>query len=201
VTREQIVSLALSRRGEIVQADAGIEVTSLEIDAQKRLHGPRGQTFASGSDIHADAVPQGFSNGEYRPGAITVEMPGQLVGSKAARVEQAEALQGRATSVADKTRHLITLEAEDAFYKWQEAVRQVADFEKAAASAKKLADTIRDKFNPTDETSASVNDLVDSRVRATQLQVLLNQARFNALLGLAALERVTAGGFLPGFEK
>jgi outer membrane protein TolC len=201
VTREQIVSLALTRRGEIVQADAGIEVTSLEIHAQKLILGRSGQTFGSGSDLHADPVPQGIANSEYRPGAISVEMPAQLVGSKAARVEQAEALQGRAASVADKTRHLITLQAEDAYYKWQEAVHQVVEFEKAVASAKKLADTIREKFTPTDETSASVNDLVDSRVRATQLQVLLNQARFNALLGLAALERVTAGGFMPGFEK
>src|SRR5262245_15085700 len=103
VTREQVVALALERRGEIVQANAGIEVTSLEIDAQCRLHGRQGETFAVGSDLHAEPVPQGFSNGEYRPGAITVEMPGKLVGSKADRREQAEALHGRAVAVADKT--------------------------------------------------------------------------------------------------
>lgn len=203
VTREQVVALALDRRGEIVQASAGIEVTSLEIDAQKRIRGRQGETFAIGSDLHAEAVPQGFSNGEYRPGAITIEMPAKMVGSKAARREQAEALQSRAVAVADKTRHLVTLEAEDAYYKWQEASRQAVEYEKAAVAAEKVADDIREGFNPNDKQSArpTLDDVIEWRVRATQLRVLANQARFNALLGLAALERVTAGGIDPGFDK
>src|SRR5205823_3423269 len=71
--REQIVALAVARRSEVIQAAAGLEVTSLEVIAQKKILGLRGDTFASGSDIHADPVPQGFANGEYRPGAITIE--------------------------------------------------------------------------------------------------------------------------------
>jgi outer membrane protein TolC len=199
--REQIVALALDRRGEILQSSAGIEVTTLEIDAQKRLHGLRGQTFASGSDLHSEPVPQGFANGDYRPGAITIEMPGQLIGHKSDRIEQVEALQGRAVAVADKTRHLVTLEAEDAYYKWEQAKQQAAAYEEAARNAVAAADEVLKKFNVKDEKSASVNDLIEARVRATQIQVLANEARYHVRAALAALERVTAGGFQPGFDK
>jgi hypothetical protein len=204
IDKKTIVALALERRGEIKQAMAGLETTSLEIDAQKRRWlGLRSDTFAVGSDLHADPVPQGFANGEYRPGAITVEMPGQLVGKRSDRIEQAEALQGRAAAVTDKTRHLVTLEAEDAYNRWIEASRQAVSYQKAADREAKIADDLSsNRFNPGDAQARRpwLDDLVGSRTRAVQLQLLANQAKFNALLALAALERITAGGFNPGFD-
>lgn len=201
--KAQVIALALERRGEILQANVGLEVTSLEIEAQKRIMGLRGDTFASGSDIHAEPIPTGFANGEYRPGAITIEMPGTLAGKRGSRIEQAEALQGRASSVVDKTRHLIALEAEDAYLKWIEYSRQAAEYDKAAKAADRVVDEIANTFNPNDKDSGqpTLTDYVEARLRATQLQLLVNQTRFQALLALAALERVTAGGIQPGFEK
>ncbi len=206
IDRDTVVRLAQERRGEMKQAAAGLEVTSLEVTAQKKSFMPRAQTFAAGSDLHAEPVPQGFANGEYRPGAITVEMPGQLFGRRHDRIDQAEALQGRAASVLDKTRHLITLEAEDAYYRWVETSTQVAQYrkaaEKAAAAADQLADPDKGGFNPGDKEGGrpTFDELVEARVRAVQYRLLANQARFNALLALAALERVTAGGINPGFH-
>jgi outer membrane protein TolC len=201
LTKDEVISLALERRGEIVQSAVGVEVTSLEIDAQKMIFGPRGDTFASGSDLHAEAVPQGIANGEYRPGAITVEMPGQFVGHKSARVEQAQALQSRAVAVADKTRHLITLEAVDAYLKWTESSRKAEEYQKAATLGEKAADEAREAFNPNDKMGGkpTLQEIVELRVRATQITLRANQARFEALLALAALERITAGGVCPGF--
>jgi outer membrane protein TolC len=206
IDKDAIIALALDRRGEIRQALAGLETTTLEIKAQKKSFGLRGDTFASGSDLHADPVPQGIANGEYRPGAITVEMPAQLVGKRGARIEQAEALQGRAAAVADKARHLITLEAEDAYFKWAEASQQAEEYRKAADKAVKVADFLSDQekgFKPGDAQGRkpTFEDLTDARVKAVQLQLLANQAHFNALLALAALERITAGGFNPGFDQ
>jgi hypothetical protein len=45
----------------------------------------------------------------------------------------------------------------------------------------------------------TLDDLIETRLRATQLRVQANEARFRALLVLADLERVTAGGFCPRF--
>ncbi len=206
VERKNIIALALERRGEIVQAMAGLETTSLEIHAQKKSFSLRSDTFASGSDLHADAVPQGIANGEYRPGAITVEMPAQLVGKRGDRIEQAEALQGRAAAVADKARHLVTLEAEDAYLRWIEASQQVDEYQKAANKAKDVADFLSDpekgfKLEDREGRKPTLDSLVEARVRAVQLQLLANQVKLNALLALAALERITAGGFNPGFEQ
>lgn len=205
ISKEQAVSLALDRRGEVLQSAVGLEVTSLEIKAQHCIFGPRGETFAAGTDLHVNPVPQGIANGDYRPGAITVEMPAQLVGSRKNRIEQAEALQGRAAAVMDKTRHLVTLEAEDAYYKWLEASREAEQYSEAAKRAKKIADDLAgdDGFKPADNQGGkpTFDELVDARVRAVQLQLQANASIYRALLALAALERITSGGINPGFDQ
>ena len=212
VDKDLVVSLALERRGEILLSRIGSEVTCLEIDAQNALHGPSAQTFASGSDIHAQPVPQGIADGEYRPAAISIEMPANLVGRRADRVHQAQELHNRAVAVVDKTRNLLTLEAEDAFYHWREAAAKVVAYERAAKTAADAADRLTREFKPEMKPTAdkpdipylawlpTYNDLVEARLRATRQRLLANQARYDLLLALAALERITAGGFCPGFE-
>src|SRR5207249_4939604 len=113
IQREQIVDLALARRGEMVQASTVAEVVNLEICAQAATHLLVTRTFASGVDIHARAIPQGISNGEYRPGALGLEMPVEFAGSRSYRIERARNLSARTAAVVDKTRNLIALEAED----------------------------------------------------------------------------------------
>jgi outer membrane protein TolC len=198
-----IVALALQRRDEIVQAGIGAEVTCLEIEAQQVIFGASAQTFASASDLHAQPIPQGISNSEYRPGAISIEMPTTLVGKRDARVHQAQALHGRAQAVVDKTRHLVTLEAEDVYLRWQETSAKSAQFRKAAESARKVFDRIREEFDPAGAAGSRPNfdDLVEARTRALRLQLLANQSHYEMLLTLAALERVTAGGFSAGLDR
>jgi len=207
VDRQVIVSLALERRGETLQTRLAAEVTCLEIDAQNAIFGPSAQTFASASDIHAQPIPQGIADGEYRPGAVSIEMPPNLVGKRADRVRQAQELYGRARAVVDKTRNLVTLEAEDAFYHWRETEARARAYARAAKTAAAAADELTREFKPTvrpgDPLPAwlpSYNDLVEARLRATRQELLANQAHYELLLALAALERITAGGFCPGFE-
>src|SRR5215831_13920525 len=45
----------------------------------------------------------------------------------------------------------------------------------------------------------TLDELIETRLRATQLRLLATGARFRALLALAALERIRAGGFCPRF--
>jgi outer membrane protein TolC len=116
LTREEIVTQALARRGELFMAMLGAEVVHLEAQAQDSVRfRPSFRTFASGSDIHSRALPVEQRGKDYAPGAIGLEMPVSLAGSRATRVGRALALGERADAVVAKTRNLITLDAEGCF--------------------------------------------------------------------------------------
>jgi outer membrane protein TolC len=204
VEREQVIALALGRRGEIVLAGVGVEVTALEVKAQGATLLPTSKTFASGADLHANPIPQGAVNDEYRPGGVGIEMPPNLSGCRGARVEQAKDLSGRAVAAADKARNLVTLDAEEAYFKWLQASRQVAEYEAAAKTAKEVARLASDEFTPVvkpgERDRPNLEDLLNTRVRSVQLRLQVNLARYELLLALANLERVTAGGLCPGFD-
>ena len=142
--KDEVVQLALDRRGEMVQVMVAADVTRLEVDAQGRLRfRSKARTFAAGSDIHAKSVPTGLHNGEYRPGALGIEMPGLVAGSRDSRQEQIQGYLGRAEAVVEKTRGLIRLEAEDAFENWVEATRKVNQNREAAQEGRELAKRTR----------------------------------------------------------
>ncbi len=199
VCRGDLLGLALERRGELAAATTLAEVAGLEVDAQGTLHMPTAQTFAAGSDLHAHPVPQGLRDGIYRPAAIAVEMPTILAGSRSERVAQAEALAARAHEVADKTRGLIALETDDAYARWRESGRQVAEFGKALKDEDTLVNETRESAQ--DPNVARPQELFNAQVLRRQTQVEYNTARYNLYLALAALERITAGGFCPGFDR
>jgi hypothetical protein len=199
VEREQIVASALARRGEVAQAALAAEVTCLEIEAQQaNCFKLKAETFAAGSDIHVDVLPAGVHDEVYKPGAIGPEMPTLLAGHKSDRVEQARTYSARADAVADKTRGLIVLEAEQAYLRWLEANRKTPPAREAAAAAEKLSKGLREKFDPR-VPKVTPDELINAGVLASQLRLQANQAAFHELLGLAALERVTGGGFCAGF--
>jgi outer membrane protein TolC len=195
--RGDIVALALARRGELVQAVNVAEVTALEVDAQGTSCRPNFHTFASVADIHARPIPQGVANAEYRPGAIGPEMPTNLAGSRSARMERARDLSARAEAVVEKTRNLIALEAEDAFLRWEQAARKMPQTREAAERGSKLADDTRKDFGG--EQRVKAEDVLNSEVLAAQARAQFNEAVYQHAVALAALERVTAGGFCAGF--
>jgi outer membrane protein TolC len=199
VDREQIVAAAVARRGEIAQAALAAEVSCLEIDAQQATFRLKAETFAAGSDIHVDLLPHGVHEDVYKPGAVGPEMPTLLAGRKGDRVEQARSYRDRADAVAEKTRGLIVLEAEQAYLRWLEANRKSPAAREAAAAAEKLSKGLRDKFDPR-VPKVTPDELINAGVLATQLRLQANQIAFQEVIGLAALERVTAGGFCAGFE-
>lgn len=201
VDQGQVLALALDRRGEISQAAVAFDIVSYEAKAQATSCRPKKETFASASDIHAQPVPQGVRDGEYRPAAVGFEMPPLLAGTKSARVEQANALAARAGGVSEKTRNLVALEATAAYLRWKESSDKLPDFTQAAEQALKVYVDIRNAFNPQDKQAGkpTLEELLNAAVQATQLELQANQARYLHLLNLATLERVTAGGFQPGF--
>jgi outer membrane protein TolC len=193
VSKQNIIALALCHRGELVQASSLAEITGLEVDAQGTSCRMRMSTFASGGDIHAREVPPGLHDGEYRPGALAPEMPVSLAGSRSARMDRARSLGARAGAVVDKTRNLITLEAEDAFFKWQEAFQKLAMARQAADTADKLADNLTKDYSAGQ--NVKIEDVIAAQVLAGQARAQANETLFQYLLALAGLERVTGGGF------
>jgi hypothetical protein len=151
------------------------------------------QTFAAGSDLHARQVPQGAHNSEYRPGAVAPEMPAMLAGSRPERMKHAQDLRARAEAVAETTRNLIALEAEDAFLRWEEASQQAGQAREAAETGDKLAEGLTRDFAA--QLKVKVEDVVSARVLASQARSQYNEYVYHEILALADLERITAGGF------
>jgi outer membrane protein TolC len=194
--RNELVALALSRRGEMIQVAAASRVADLEVEAQAKHCWPLASTFASGADIHAHPVPQGISNHEYRPGATGLEMPSNLVGPRASRVEHARDLSVRAAAVVDKTRNLIALEAEDMFFKWEEASRRVPQSKIAQETGNNLAKDTRADYR---QNLVKIEEVLTNEALAAQAAAAYNEALYNLVVAVADLQRVTAGGFNAGF--
>lgn len=203
LTREQALALALARRGEIGQAGIAAEVVELEVCAQELVGGVKAETFASGSDLHAQALPTGSFGEDYRPAAVGIEMPATLVGPRCLRVEQAQHLHQRALAVLAKTRGLVTLETEDAYLRWQEIQARVVAQQKAYATAgKALADLYLALEDETlDASKATISDALNYLLVRVVLRAQKDRARLDLVLALAALERITAGGFCPAFDR
>lgn len=198
--KEQLQELALARRGEMIQASNAAEVFALEVKAQDALCLKfKVPTFASATDLHADQIPQGINDGDYRPGAVGLQMPPFLVGARCDRVERARNLDHRADAVVEKIRNLILLETEEAFLRWQEGARKTLYYRQAADKAEKIADNSQVDYR--EKGVGTFNEALNSRILATQLRVQALEAAYRYDLALAALERITAGGFCAGFTK
>jgi outer membrane protein TolC len=193
--KADVVVAALSRRGELVQAHAFAELTGLEIEAQATKAALRMETFAAGADIHVQQVPQGIANTEYRPGAVAPEMPVFLIGNKCDRVKHAESLHARAQTVIEVTRNLLALEAENAFYRWEEASGQLVPAREAAETGEKMANSLQKDLAAI---KVKVESVLNARVLAAQARSQYNEYLYNHILALADLERVTAGTFCAG---
>ncbi len=194
---KEVIAMALDRRGEMMQATLAEQVTSLEVQAQRRLFFKiQTKTFAAGADVHSRPIPQGIANHEYRPYAIGLEMPVFMIGKRLDRVDRTAELNARAGAVVEKTTNLVWLDAEAAFSKWQEAVGRIGHLAKARPLAKKVADLEAKRFN---DKAVAVDDLIRSRTLEEQLRAQYNEALYQHALALAGLERVTAGGLRPTY--
>jgi hypothetical protein len=132
-------------------------------------------------------------NSEYRPGGVPPEMPALLAGGRPDRVHHACDLNVRAVDVVAATRNLITLEAEDAFLRWQEAALSVVQAREAADTGDQLASDLTKQF--TSRLRTRVEDVVNARVLASQARSQYNEFLYREIIALADLERITAGGF------
>jgi outer membrane protein TolC len=191
--KDALIKQAIANRGEIVQASSASRVTELEVAAQARKwFSLKVPTFAAGSDIHSTPIPQGVANGEYRPGAIGLEMPSMLVGKRDDRVAHASDLSVRAGAVVDKALNLVALETENSYLKWLEARDRLDLLDKLQPRAREVADKILKRIT---DGNANGSDYIQAVGFADQIQAQYNEALYLHALSLAALERITAGGY------
>jgi len=198
-----LLELACSRRPEILQASLGLEVAGLETEAQAKasLLAFRMNTFASASDLHAQPLPEGRYDLEYRPSAVGPEYPVTLNGHRKNRIEQAEAWQERAGSVVERTKALIALETDQAYLRWVEASKKLLGYRQAYRAAQARVEEIRPEVVEGENFLQGLTGLLEAGNLASQLRSELNKARYEMLLGLAQLERVTAGGFCAKLDE
>jgi outer membrane protein TolC len=201
VDLKQSVALALARRPELIQAAYGVEVSNLEVCAQAARRFPSVPTFASGSDLHAQPLPAGVFNSEYKPGALGMEMPVTMNGPRADRVEQARVLAGRAEVVTEKTRNLIVLDVEQAWLRWTEASRQLPLYLEARKHAQTRQEEARKVFRPGGRARVNTEQYLGIAEQATRVRLAVNESRYRLLVALASLERATALGCIAGFES
>jgi outer membrane protein TolC len=193
VSRDQIMDLAMSHRGEVSMANSGVCVTRLEIEAQQANRRKVRPTAARGADVHSRPVPTGSFGDDYKPGAIGLDFPSTFVGPREARVDRACEVNQRAEATAEKARILVALEAEDAFLKWEEAMAKIAKFTEAAKNGKAIADKVASALDS--GVIQSYRDVLEIEVMAAQFQAHLNEALYNHAVALTELERTTGGAF------
>ncbi len=196
VSHEDILAAA-ARRSEIIEASLAAEAAELETDAQaaRCRRGPV-NTFAAASDIHANHVPQPIYGTEFRPGGVPLAMPHVLVGTRDGRVATAQKFSIEAAAVAQKTRNLAILEAEEAFYLWQEWSQKVNYLSDAEKIGNRLGSDLHSELRGS--IRRLIEALLPESLLAAQTRTDYNEALFRQAIALAALERVTGGAFCAG---
>ncbi|MFO0851176.1 MAG: TolC family protein [Gemmataceae bacterium] len=197
VTQGQVVAEAVSRRPELAQAAAGVDVFRLEVLAQSKVGGLRQQisTFATGTDLHSRQVPMAVRNGTYRPGAIAPEMPTSLVGNKEDRVARACEYSQRQDALYETILGLVKLEAVNAYLEWEASSSRMRE-------AKRVFDLTRQTLEQARTAAATRQDpqlVVETEADAGVAQADYLEAVLDHIRALAKLERVTAGGVRAGF--
>ena len=194
--RDTIIAHAVTRRGEVTLALIGADVTHLEACAQwaKRFN-LTADTFASGSDVHSRAIPAAERDPDYKPGAIGPDMPTKLVGNRATRKASAETYATMAEAAAVQARSLVGLEAENAFFRWAQAARDVKVNRVAVAKSKDLTTRERGAAG----IDKNYEKALQNEVSASLALKTLNDALYEQIISLANLERCTAGGVKVNF--
>lgn len=192
LSKDELINSAIANRGELVQANAFSRVTELEVQAQQKIFGYKGNTFAWASDPHVQPLPYSAFNGEYKPGAIGPEAPANLVGRKPDRMQRAHDLHDRANAVVDKATNLVSLDVENQFLKWREASDEYRTLKAEFDDVQALPADVLKLMQNKDLTGAAI---IQANLTAVTYRTQLNDALHLHALALAGLERATAGAF------
>jgi hypothetical protein len=199
VSKEYLISLAVTRRGEVTQVDSAVNITCLEVKAQSLIKGNKKPTAAAGGDFHAKPIPSGSFGDDYKPGAIGMDFPTLFAGPQQDRMQRAGWINARTVAVAEKTRNLMALEAEDAYLKWEEAIAKMDRTAKQADEDEKFLRKLKAALEG--NILQSYKDYLELVVLAGQIKAQYNEARYNHAVALTEFERVTNCGLGCGITS
>ncbi|MBY0227843.1 MAG: hypothetical protein K2W96_01050 [Gemmataceae bacterium] len=193
---EETIRLAKERSTDLRRLALLERIHALEADAQERIPLPRStDTFAAGGDLHSTSTPpEGMD--EYRPAPIVPEMPVKLSGSKSARVQAARLYAAKATEVRIGAERLIELRATAAWETIREKRRKLEAVEKRVGDRAERAE--KALAAPPGAGRAA---LLQEGILALLALADVEAARFEHLIALMDLERLTAGAFRAGLEE
>jgi outer membrane protein TolC len=195
VTQEQIVEFAMTRRAELMMSAAAVDAFRLEVCAQdKNRFGLQVNTFASGTDLHANAIPHAIRNGEYKPGATAPELTSNLFGSRTDRVSRAIDFSRRQDAQYEQVVSLVKLEAVNAYLTWKRTSEQMAEAKIRFDAGKELAELTRQNTG-----NVTQVELLQNFVQSGLAQSDYLEAVYEHVKSMIALERITAGAVKAGF--
>ena len=102
--------------------------------------------------------------------------------------------------MAEKTRNLVALEAEDATLRWVQYDTEAKKLGEAANGFDDYGRDVSSKFALDKPGYPTVDDVLAAQQKATQVRIEAVEARFRRLAVLANLERLTAGAFCADLE-
>ncbi len=195
VCRTEILAAAISRRGEAIEASLATEVVGLEADAQGRNHR---QGRDAPSPPAPTSMPVTFRSRSMARSFGPAEFRWPCRRSWSDRVprtfESAQEYGEQAAAVAQKTRNLIVLESEEAYFSWQEWSKKVVLYRDAREVGLRLSGRLHEEFRGS--IKRVIEGVLPESLLAAQARTDYNEALFRQAIALAALERVTGGGFL-----
>jgi hypothetical protein len=192
---QMLIDLALERRGEVILAGIASEVSRLEVLAQWSIKlRLRTNTYTLTADIHHILIPGGSKDTDYRPDPIAPEMPPHLVGNKGNRTARVQALADRAAEVSQKTRNLVVLETKSSFSEWEKWTKTGTLAKSESKSAKDLYSRLRKVADDEGFKQVTIENVIRAHAAYTEATAAFNEARFQQIVSLAALERITGGG-------
>ncbi len=195
LTLETLETAVDENRGERLLSRTGLEVSRLEVEAQRRSNpfGLINRTYASFADTNRVPIPTPERGSEYRPGAINLEMPPFMAGPRPYRVERAKALADRAESTEATTTNLTRLEARVGYLTLREIERRIEADRTGIDDARKI-------FNRVTKSTLSP---MDAFLLPQSIQFLVNydQLRFDRALIAAELMRLSGGSIEIPYEK
>jgi hypothetical protein len=194
----ELLRLVQQRNPDLRRAALAEQVSRLEVEAQhKTLLARTVDTFAAGGDIHSAETPPESTEEVYRPAPLAPEMPARLVGSRDGRARSAALFAAKAAEATRGVSHLIDLRAIDTRETLLEKRRKIELTEQWIRSRAGdvgwllgLAPTERPDDAVLKESIAAITALAD-----------LEQYRWQALIELLELERLTLGAFSSGIPE
>lgn len=194
ITLDELESLMGEHRGERILAREGFAIAHLEAQAQRKSLPFTfiSNSFAAFSSNNATPVPTPERGGEYRPGAINLEMPSNFGGPKRYRVERAEALADRAALTDATTTNLTNLEARISFLNLREIERRILADKGSIAEVRMI-------FSRASQNPLSTHDGMVLG-RAVDLLIDYEELHLKRVLIASELMRETCGALVIPFE-